>query len=158
MRFVVHEHQGRRRHFDLRLEIDDVLKSWAVPKGPSMNPAERRLAVRVADHPLEYIDFEGIIPAGQYGAGPVVIWDVGTLSIEGDGNEQLRRGELLFALHGTKLRGRFALVRLERGDGNDWLLIKRRDAYADPQWRLQSALTAPRRRRLVERLPPCTGS
>jgi DNA ligase D-like protein (predicted 3'-phosphoesterase) len=154
MHFVVHEHHGRQRHYDLRLEIGGVLKSWAIPKGPSMNPAERRLAIRVPDHVREYIDYEGVIPAGQYGAGPVVIWDHGTCSVEGDADAQLRRGELGFVLHGTKLRGAFTLVRLDRGEGREWLLIKRRDANADPHWQLQSALTPQRRRGLVERVPP----
>jgi bifunctional non-homologous end joining protein LigD len=154
-RFVIHEHQARRRHYDVRLEVDGVLKSWAVPKGPSMNPSERRLAVMVADHPLEYIDFEGVIPAGQYGAGSVVIWDSGTFSTVGDepAAAQLRRGELVFVLAGAKLRGGFALVRLARGEGSDWLLIKRRDRYADDRWRLSTAL--PPRRTLGERRPPC---
>jgi bifunctional non-homologous end joining protein LigD len=158
-RFVVHEHQGRRRHYDFRLEIDGVLKSWALPKGPSMNPSQRRLAIMVADHPLEYIDFEGVIPAGEYGAGPVVIWDSGTFSIAGSERAaaQLQRGELLFVLHGAKLRGGFALVRLERGDATDWLLIKRKDSAADATWQLESVLTPQRRRSLVERLPPCGG-
>lgn len=157
MRFVVHEHQGRQRHFDLRLEIGGALKSWAVPRGPSMNPAERRLAIRVPDHPLAYLAFEGVIPAGEYGAGPVVVWDEGTAAVAGDAAAQLRRGELRFTLHGAQLRGGFALVRLERGEGREWLLIKRRDAHADPRWRLRSALTASRRRGLVERQPPCAG-
>ena len=155
MRFVVHEHQGRKHHYDLRLQIGGVLKSWAIPKGPSMNPAERRLAIWVPDHPLEYIDFEGVIPAGQYGAGPVIIWDQGGCVIDGDAEAQIRHGELVFTLQGAKLRGGFALVRLERGEGRDWLLIKRRDAYADPYWRLESALSPERRRHLVERAPPC---
>lgn len=154
MRFVVHEHQGRQRHFDLRLEVGGLLKSWAIPKGPSMNPAQRRLAIRVPDHRLDYIDFEGVIPAGQYGAGPVVIWDHGMCRVEGDVDAQLRGGELTFALHGAKLRGGFALVRLERGEGREWLLIKRWDAYADPRWHLESALTPQRRSHLVERIPP----
>jgi DNA ligase D-like protein (predicted 3'-phosphoesterase) len=157
MRFVVHEHQGRQRHFDLRLEIAGALKSWAVPRGPSMKPAERRLAIRVPDHPLAYLDFEGVIPAGEYGAGPVVVWDAGTCSVAGDAEAQLRLGELSFTLRGAHLRGGFTLVRLERGEGREWLLIKRRDAHADARWRLRSALTPARRRALVEREPPCAG-
>jgi len=155
-RFVIHEHQARRRHYDFRLEVDGVLKSWAVPKGPSMNPSERRLAIMVADHPLEYIGFEGVIPAGQYGAGPVVIWDSGMFSTVGDepAAAQPRRGELVFVLDGAKLRGGFALVRLARGDGTDWLLIKRRDRYADDRWQLTSALPPRRRHLLGERRPP----
>lgn len=160
-RFVVHEHEGTRRHYDLRLEIDGVLKSWAIPKGPSMNPSQRRLAIMTADHPLEYIDFEGIIPPGQYGAGAVVIWDRGAFltPLAKPLSAQLRGGELLFVLHGAKLRGGFALIRLRRGDnGTDWLLIKRKDRYADSCWRLQSELTAHRCRTLEERQPPCAMS
>jgi DNA ligase D-like protein (predicted 3'-phosphoesterase) len=145
---------------DFRLEVDGVLKSWAVPKGPSMNPSQRRLAVAVPDHPLEYICFEGVIPAGQYGAGGVIIWDCGTF--ETVGNEppavQLRRGELVFVLHGAKLHGGFALVRLARGAGTDWLLIKRRDRDADTGWQVTSTLPTRRRRAaLGQRSPSSAG-
>jgi bifunctional non-homologous end joining protein LigD len=155
MRFVVHEHQARRHHFDFRLEIGGVLKSWAVPKGPSMDPAEKRLAVQVPDHPLSYGDFEGVIPEGNYGAGPVVIWDRGTFAAESDHPEgDLARGKLAFTLKGRKLKGGFALVRLRRGDG-DWLLIKQADSFAERGWRISSALTPTRRKKLREREPPC---
>lgn len=157
-RFVVHEHKATRLHYDFRLEIDGVLKSWAIPKGPSMNPAEKRLAVQVPDHPLDYIDFEGIIPEGESGAGPVIVWDHGTFEPAEDGSpgQQLRSGKLSFVLRGRKLKGGFALARLASGRrGDEWLLIKRRDEYADPSWRLQSDLTSRRLRTLAVRVPPC---
>ena len=135
-----------------------VLKSWAVPKGPSMNPAERRLAVMVDDHPIVYADFEGIIPTGQYGAGPVVVWDHGTYDVPEGGRPetQLGAGKLAFVLHGRKLAGEFALARLASGrTGKEWLLLKKADAQADPAWRLTSALTRARLERLQERTPPC---
>lgn len=146
MRFVVHEHQARRHHFDFRLEIAGVLKSWAVPKGPSMDPAEKRLAVQVPDHPLSYGDFEGVIPEGQYGAGPVAIWDRGTfLPASDDPESDLDRGKLSFTLQGGKLRGGFTLVRMRGGDGQ-WLLIKQADELAERGWRISCALTPARRR------------
>jgi len=148
-RFVVHEHAATHRHFDFRLQIGEVLKSWAVPKGPSMNPAEKRLAIHVDDHPLDYIDFEGILPEGTYGAGEVAIWDHGRVYYVGDETPEtaLRRGKLLFVLKGTKLRGGFALVRRARSaESDEWLLIKRRDRYANRAWRLSSVLSKRSRR------------
>jgi bifunctional non-homologous end joining protein LigD len=145
-RFVVHEHEARRRHFDFRLEIGGVLKSWAVPKGPSMDPSEKRLAVQVPDHPLSYCDFEGVIPEGEYGAGPVVIWDRGTFVPRGEDPEgDLDRGRLSITLRGRKLKGGFTLVRLRRGD---WLLIKQADEQAERGWKIASALTPARRKKL----------
>ncbi len=125
--FVVHEHHARHLHYDLRLEMDGVLKSWAVPKGPSMNPADKRLAVMVDDHSLEYADFEGTIPEGQYGAGKVIIWDKGEFSLLKGG---IKKGNLEFELKGKRLRGRFVLIRMKKSDKN-WLLIKMKDAFAE---------------------------
>ena len=127
--FVVHKHAARRLHFDLRLEMDGVLRSWAVPKGPSYDTADKRLAVLVEDHPLEYGDFEGLIPEGNYGAGAVIVWDRGRWVPVEDPVVGLAKGKLLFQLHGHKLRGMWTLVKLKKGD-KEWLLIKERDAYA----------------------------
>ncbi|HEX9780733.1 MAG TPA: DNA polymerase ligase N-terminal domain-containing protein [bacterium] len=160
--FVVHEHHASRRHFDLRLEIAGVLKSWAVPKGPSLNPADKRLAVLVDDHLMEYAKYEGIIPAGGYGAGPVVIWDEGWIEWpEGSGGEaQWDAGSLKFVLHGTRLRGAFALVKMKgpKTTGKEWLLMKKRDEAADDRFSLESALTPDRKASLKERVPPCEAS
>jgi len=127
--FVVHQHAARRLHFDLRLEMEGVLRSWAVPKGPSYNQAEKRLAVHVEDHPLEYGDFEGLIPAGNYGAGAVIVWDRGRWTPVGDPLEGLAKGKLLFELEGYKLHGLWTLVKLKKSE-KDWLLIKERDGWA----------------------------
>lgn len=133
---MVQEHHARRLHYDFRLEVNGVLKSWAVPKGPSLNPADKRLAIQTEDHPLEYGQFAGTIPAGHYGAGEVAIWDNGTFEPEGQMSaaDQIERGELKFTLHGKKLNGSFVLVRIRgRGTGakKEWLLIKHRDQAAD---------------------------
>lgn len=159
-RFVVHEHRATRLHYDFRLEMGGVLKSWAIPKGPSMNPADRRLAVMVADHPVDYADFEGVIPPGHYGAGPVVIWDEGTWEVpDGDPEDQLRAGKLAFVLRGRKLRGAFALARFAGGkSGKEWLLMKKKDRYADLRWGLRSELSPARLARLGVRVPPCDAS
>jgi bifunctional non-homologous end joining protein LigD len=132
--FVIQKHAATRTHFDFRLEHDGVLKSWAVTKGPSLDPAQKRLAVMTEDHPLEYGGFEGVIPKGEYGAGPVMIWDRGTWEPIGDTDEGLAKGDLKFRLCGDRLKGDFVLVRMkprkeDRGRQN-WLLIKKRDAYA----------------------------
>lgn len=158
-KFIVHEHHASHLHYDLRLEIGGVLKSWAIPKGPSMNPAERRLAILVEDHPLEYGDFEGIIPEGRYGAGAVVIWDGGVFEPLENPESGLAKGRLSFRLKGKRLEGEFALALLKgKGDGKQWLLMKKKDAHADPSWKLESALTPKKRRSLKERTPPCATS
>ena len=141
--FVVQKHAASRLHYDFRLEIGGVLASWAVPKGPSLNPADKRLAVRTEDHPIEYADFEGVIPEGEYGAGPVMVWDEGMYEPEGDlsPEQQLAQGELKVILHGKKLRGGFVLLRPGKrfsasGRQERWLLIKRRDQFADSSWHI----------------------
>ncbi|MFL5534326.1 MAG: DNA ligase D, partial [Gemmatimonadales bacterium] len=126
--FVVHKHAARRLHYDLRLEMEGVLRSWAVPKGPSYDSADKRLAVLVEDHPLEYGDFEGLIPEGNYGAGAVIVWDRGRWVPLEDPIEGLAQGKLLFELQGIKLRGVWTLVKLKKGE-NEWLFIKERDGY-----------------------------
>lgn len=120
--FVVHEHHAKRLHFDLRLEMDGVLKSWAVPKGPSMNPADKRLAILVDDHDLDYADFEGTIPEGMYGAGKVIIWDKGTYELK---SGSINAGKLEIYFNGKQLKGIFALVKISSKD-KEWLLIKKR--------------------------------
>lgn len=129
--FVVQKHAARHLHYDLRLEHEGVLLSWAVPKGPSLNPRDKRLAVQVEAHPIDYRDFEGTIPAGQYGAGAVIVWDRGSWAPLSDPDEGLKKGHLDFALLGEKLRGRFHLVRTRGGDKPTWLLMKQRDAWSD---------------------------
>ncbi|MBI5018440.1 MAG: hypothetical protein HZB55_23505 [Deltaproteobacteria bacterium] len=138
LRFVVHKHSARALHYDLRLELEGVLKSWACPKGPSLDPAVKRLAVRVEDHPLEYQNFEGVIPEGNYGAGAAIVWDRGAYRHPSEGGgregeelllEGLRKGDLKFVLEGEKLRGEFALVRTKK-DGKSWLLLKKKDRHA----------------------------
>lgn len=135
--FVVHEHHARHLHFDFRLEMDGVLKSWAVPKGPSVNPADKRLAIMVEDHPLDYVSFEGMIPEGNYGAGTVVIWDRGTYNLI-SGSAGTGRIEML--LNGKKLKGAFVLTKM-KGKDKEWLLIKKKDDHADPSFKLQTVLT-----------------
>ena len=135
-RFVIHKHAARRLHYDLRLELDGTLKSWAVTKGPSLDPKVRRLAIHVEDHPLEYTDFEDTIPDGAYGAGGMIVWDRGTWVPMGDSEEGYRAGQLKFRLVGEKLRGGWTLVQLKSGrdaDGKNWLFIKERDTYARPE-------------------------
>ena len=138
-RFVVHEHHATNLHFDLRLEMGGVLKSWAVPKGVSMNPAEKRLAVAVPDHPVSYIDFEGTLPEGTYGAGEVRVWDSGKYETGSDPEKQLEKGKLVFTFFGLKLRVEFALVKM-KGQKKNWLIIKADDQFADPNWRLETVL------------------
>ncbi len=132
--YVVQKHQASRLHYDFRLEHNGVLLSWAVPKGPSLDPSVKRLAIQVEDHPLEYAQFEGVIPDGQYGAGAVMVWDIGTWRPEQDDvADAIKKGELKFTLRGKKLRGSWVLVRTPgygRNAKKSWLLIKHRDRYA----------------------------
>jgi bifunctional non-homologous end joining protein LigD len=125
-RFVVHEHHATHLHWDFRLEFAGVLKSWAVPKGASMNPADKRLAIQVEDHDLDYGSFAGTIPEGHYGAGEVLIWDEGSYEPVGDMAEGLAAGAISFRLHGRKLTGEFSLVRLKKDTAKEWLLIKKK--------------------------------
>jgi bifunctional non-homologous end joining protein LigD len=136
---MVHEHHASILHFDFRMEIGGVAKSWSIPRGPSMNPKERRLAVEVEDHPVEYMSFEGEIPEGEYGAGLSLIWDSGTYETEGDMEEGWERGSLEFTLRGEKLKGGFTLFEMkgrERNGKPQWLLVKKKDRYSDDGWQL----------------------
>ncbi len=140
--YVIHKHDASQLHYDLRLELGGTLRSWAVPKGPSLDPSERRLAVQVEDHPLEYASFEGTIPEGEYGAGTVMVWDMGwwepdeAWMKESKGHqvlapeEALAKGDLKFILHGQKLQGSWALVQMKGRGAKNWLLIKHKDGYA----------------------------
>src|SRR5881296_2081356 len=144
-RFVVQKHDARRLHYDFRLEIDGALKSWAVPKGPSLNPADKRLAMQTEDHPVSYFDFEGIIPEGNYGAGTVMVWDVGTWeplspvpvkgkfvpATDAEAAAMLQKGDFKFRLRGKRLKGDFVLIHMKSrrpgSKGTEWLLIKKQD-------------------------------
>ena len=132
LHFVVQKHEATRLHYDFRLEFDGVLLSWAVPKGPSLNTADKRLAMMVEDHPVDYMEFEGTIPKGNYGAGTVMVWDFGNYAPVLPMKAGLKKGELKFVLNGKKLQGQFALVKTKGfgGSQNSWLLIKDRDKYA----------------------------
>lgn len=141
--FVIQRHAASRLHYDFRLEMNGVLKSWAVPKGPSLDPKDKRLAMMVEDHPYDYKDFEGNIPEGNYGAGQVEIWDTGTyepldndskLSDEKELLKELHAGSLKFILHGKKLNGEFALVKMKNTEENSWLLIKHKDDFAESDY------------------------
>jgi bifunctional non-homologous end joining protein LigD len=158
--FCVQRHDATRLHYDFRLESDGVLKSWAVPKGPSLEPLAKHLAMHVEDHPIEYGTFEGNIPKGEYGGGSVMLWDVGTFELLGDAPalEQIRRGDLKFRLAGEKLKGEFALVLMKgRGKGNEWLIIKKKDAEAKPGWNIEdyaySVSTGRTQQEIAEDLP-----
>jgi bifunctional non-homologous end joining protein LigD len=159
--FVVQKHRATRLHYDFRLAIDGTLKSWAVPKGPSQSHGDKRLAVMTEDHPLDYANFEGNIPQGNYGAGTVMVWDRGTFRVEGnlDALTQLAKGEIKFRLNGEKLRGSFVLVKLKKSEkGNEWLMIKHKDAAEDSKWNIDehdgSALTGRVLEEIKEELPP----
>jgi bifunctional non-homologous end joining protein LigD len=135
--FVIQKHQASRLHYDFRLEMEGVLKSWAVPKGPSYDPSVKRLAMMTEDHPYDYAGFEGVIPAGNYGGGNVIIWDNGTFELTepDDGVEGIRQGKLAFRMYGKKMFGEWALVKIKGRSpkGNEWLLLKHRDGYANAE-------------------------
>jgi bifunctional non-homologous end joining protein LigD len=137
-RFVVQKHRASHLHYDFRLEMDGVLKSWAVPKGPSLNSSDKRLAMQVEDHPVSYFHFEGKIPAGNYGAGTVMVWDTGTWQPLGDEHQMMAKGDLKFLLHGEKLNGEFVLAKMRSrrpgSKGTEWLLIKKKDASMNAQF------------------------
>src|SRR5438552_3631211 len=159
--FVVQKHRATRLHYDFRLAIDGTLKSWAVPKGPSQSHADKRLAVMTEDHPLDYGDFEGKIPEGNYGAGTVMVCERGTFHVEGnlDALKQMEKGEIKFSLNGEKLRGSFVLVKLKQSEKrNEWLMIKHKDAAEDSSWNIDehdgSALTGRTLEEIKEELPP----
>ncbi len=157
--FCVQRHDASRLHYDFRLEVDGVLASWAVPKGPSMDPARKALAVHVEDHPYDYATFEGIIPEGNYGAGSVMLWDIGSYDVLGDATaqEQIARGDFKFALHGHKLNGSFALVRMKprpnsRGKQEEWLLIKKPDEFAVAGWDVENFASSAATQRSQEKI------
>jgi bifunctional non-homologous end joining protein LigD len=159
--FCVQRHDATRLHYDFRLEVNGTLKSWAVPKGPSLEPLAKHLAMHVEDHPLDYGGFEGNIPKGEYGGGSVMLWDRGSYELLGDAPAlaQIERGDFKFRLHGEKLRGEFALVLMRgRGKGNEWLLIKKKDAEAKPGWNIEdyarSVLTGRTQQEIAEHLAP----
>lgn len=161
--FCVQRHDATRLHYDFRLEVNGTLKSWAVPKGPSLEPLAKHLAMHVEDHPLDYGSFEGNIPKGEYGGGSVMLWDRGTYELLGDApaQAQIDRGDFKFRLHGEKLRGEFALVLMRgRGKGNEWLLIKKKDADAQPGWNVEdharSVLTGRTQQEIAENLAPAS--
>jgi bifunctional non-homologous end joining protein LigD len=139
-RFVVQKHHASHLHYDFRLEMDGVLKSWAVPKGPSLNSSDKRLAMQVEDHPVSYFHFEGKIPAGNYGAGTVMVWDTGTWEPLGDEHAMMEKGDLKFLLHGEKLNGEFVLAKMRSrrpgSKGTEWLLIKKNDASMNPKFNI----------------------
>ena len=158
--FVVQEHDASHLHYDFRLEMEGVLKSWAIPKGPTMNPEDRRLAMMVEDHPFEYKDFEGTIPEGNYGAGNVIVWDNGEYHAaaidDGESEEKellagLKKGSLKFILQGKKLKGEFALVKMKGRQPNAWLFIKKHDKYASEKNILEKDRSVITRRKLVPR-------
>ncbi|MFN2420033.1 MAG: DNA polymerase ligase N-terminal domain-containing protein [Gemmatimonadota bacterium] len=145
-RFVIQQHDATSMHWDFRLEAGGVLKSWALPKGPSTDPRQKRLAMATEDHPVDYIDFEGVIPEGHYGAGPVIVWDTGSyrnLTQDDDGNDldlekALRDGHASVWLEGQKIRGGYALTRIGKGKNERWLLVKKVDEHADARRNLVS--------------------
>ena len=161
LKFVVQKHAASHLHYDFRLEMEGVLKSWAIPKGPSLNPEDKRLAMAVEDHPYDYKDFEGIIPEGNYGAGTVIVWDEGTYEALDHEDEpvkqqekillsELYKGDLKIVLHGKKLKGAFALVHMKGRGENSWLLIKKKDDHASTKDITKDDKSAKSGRRLEE--------
>jgi len=169
--FVIHKHVTKRPHYDLRLEIGDAMPSWAIPKGPSLDPAVKRLAMETTEHDMDYRNFEGVIPEGEYGAGAVMIWDEGTYVAErdiGKGNREevinplkakevmqagLTHGELKFVLHGKKLKGSFALVKTHGfGPKNAWLLLKHKDLYVVPEYDANNFPKSARSKQTIEEI------
>ncbi len=175
-RFVVQEHDATRLHYDFRLEMEGVLKSWAIPKGPSLDPADKRLAMQVEDHPVSYFDFEGNIPENNYGAGTVIVWDVGTWQplspvavkgkyvpgTEAEAAAMLAKGDLKFRLKGKRLKGDFALVKMKArrpgSKGNEWLLIKKHDEYVVEGYDIAAIDTSVLTRRTLEDVAGDSGS
>src|SRR5262249_17326690 len=158
-RYLIQKHAATRLHFDFRLELDGVLLSWAVTRGPSYDPKDKRLAVHTEDHPLDYGDFEGTIPKGEYGGGTVMLWDEGTWEPVGDPQAAMAKGDLKFVLHGERLKGKWVLVRMkprkgERSKAENWLLIKERDEYATEETKpiTERALTSVRSGRTMEEI------
>jgi bifunctional non-homologous end joining protein LigD len=161
-RFVVQKHAASHLHYDFRLEMDGVLKSWAVPKGPSLDPADKRLAMQVEDHPVSYFDFEGIIPAGNYGAGTVMLWDLGNWEPMGDADTMLKKGDLKFRLEGKKLKGEFVLAKMRSkrpgSKGTEWLLIKHRDEAVVPGFDIEKLSYSVLTKRSMEEIAGDAGS
>jgi bifunctional non-homologous end joining protein LigD len=161
-RFVVQKHHASHLHYDFRLEMEGVLKSWAVPKGPSLDPADKRLAMHVEDHPVSYFDFEGIIPEGNYGAGTVMVWDVGTWEPLGNASEMLKKGDLKFRLNGKKLKGEFVLAHMKArrpgSKGNEWLLIKKKDEAVKPGFDIDKLDWSVLTKRSLEKIAEDEGS
>lgn len=157
LRFVVQKHDASRLHFDFRLEWDGVLLSWAVPKGPSNNSKDRRLAVQVEDHPFDYKDFEGTIPKDEYGGGVVMLWDEGEWEPQGDVAKMLIKGDLKMRLKGERMQGRWVLVRMKPKEGeadNNWLLIKEKDEYVEPKDTLHAFDTSIRSKKTLLEIGP----
>lgn len=163
LKFCVQKHDATHLHYDFRLELDGVLLSWAIPKGPSMNPKDKRLAIHVEDHPVDYLTFEGTIPAGNYGAGTVKLWDLGTYTAQGTETKkesetrlrkELKEGHLKITLNGEKLQGKFALIRMQGTENkNNWLLIKEKDEHATSKDVLESdwSVNDPKSKKKVSR-------